>query len=449
MNQPTILLSPLKAAVPAAGGTLDLLVRIRAPEQVDATATQPHLPKRLSLVVDRSGSMSGQPLAEALRCAMHIARHLTPQDQVSLVVYDDQVQVLQPLAAATAQTIERMQSQADLVDSGGSTALFDGWDAGARQLVDAGDVAGAADSARNSLSRVILLSDGQANHGLVDIAQIEQHCRRMAERGVTTTTVGLGRGFNEDLMIAMAHAGGGQQYYGQTAEDLFDSFDEELALLQATCLRHIQVKLLPAAGVIVEMLSPAQVLGDHTWRANDLALGAESWLAVRLHVGAAAVAEGTLRDLLAVSVKGMATDGQPLELTSGVLSLPAAGAASLAAMAADDVVQRRLDEMAFATASSQLRQLARSGDLPGMKKLMKDLERRFGHHPWLAEKIEQLRRLAEQDMVMMEKEVSYSVLRMSKRSVALQEMRFGKDETDAVMPAYLRRKVTEGRGKQR
>ena len=65
MRQPTLVLSPQQAAVPAQGGTLDILVQVQAPAQ-PANANTPPTPKRLALVVDRSGSMSGQPLEEAL-----------------------------------------------------------------------------------------------------------------------------------------------------------------------------------------------------------------------------------------------------------------------------------------------------------------------------------------------------------------------------------------------
>ena len=95
MPTPTLLLSPLKAAVPAQGGTLDVLVRLQAPDQPKQDST-PQTAKRLALVVDRSGSMSGQPLDEAIRCVIHIASHLTPQDQLSVVVYDNRVDVLHP-----------------------------------------------------------------------------------------------------------------------------------------------------------------------------------------------------------------------------------------------------------------------------------------------------------------------------------------------------------------
>jgi len=96
MNQPTIVFSPLQAGVPAAGGALEVLMRVQAPDRpADLAVT--HLLKRLALVVDRSVSMNGQPLQEALRCVTHIASHLTPQDAMALVVYDDKVDTLLPL----------------------------------------------------------------------------------------------------------------------------------------------------------------------------------------------------------------------------------------------------------------------------------------------------------------------------------------------------------------
>ena len=97
MTQPTVLLSPRKPAVPAEGGTMEVLLRVQAPDQSIESKTTV-TPKRLALVVDRSGSMDGQPLTEALRCVEHIANCLTPADQLSVVVYDNRVDVLVPLS---------------------------------------------------------------------------------------------------------------------------------------------------------------------------------------------------------------------------------------------------------------------------------------------------------------------------------------------------------------
>ena len=87
---PTIVITPAKAAVSERGGSMDVLIRIQAPDQPEDHAAR-YTPKRLSLVIDRSGSMHGEPLTEALRCASHIASRMTAADELSVVVYDNHV----------------------------------------------------------------------------------------------------------------------------------------------------------------------------------------------------------------------------------------------------------------------------------------------------------------------------------------------------------------------
>jgi Ca-activated chloride channel family protein len=379
--------------------------------------------------------MQGKPLREALRCVMHIASHLTPKDQLSLVVYDDEVEVMVPLSEVSSVTA--IQQAVDMVHSGGSTNLFSGWLKGAEQLEG---------GTARAVSRVLLLSDGQANHGETRISHIQPECRAWLEKGVSTTTVGLGRDFNEDLMIAMADAGGGQQYYGQTAEDLFDSFDQELSLLQAMYLRGIALKLIPAPGVIVEMLSVAPQHPDGTYKMNDLAWGAETWVGVRLHIST--TAPGTLRDLLAVSITGTDLQGHALSQSGAMLQLPAVEQTAFLAMQADDLVERRLLEAEFGKASDELRHLARRGNRLDTMRNLAEMDERFGHHPWLKAKMEQMRRLAEEDMMMMVKEASFSAMRMSKSLASKSEVMFCMDETESNMPSFLRKKETEGRGRR-
>lgn len=434
MEQPTIIVSPLKAAIPAQGGHLDLLVRVQAPDLPTDKALE-HTPNRLALVVDRSGSMSGKPLHEALRCVMHIATHLTHKDQLSLVVYDDHAEVMVPLSDVSS--VSAIQHAVDMVHSGGSTDLFSGWLKGAEQLEGGDD---------RAVSRVILLSDGQANRGEIRASHIASECSAWLSKGVSTTTVGLGRHFNEDLMIAMADAGGGQQYYGQTAEDLYDSFDQELSLLQALYLRNIALKLIPAAGVIVEMLSVTRQHPDGTYKMNDLAWGAETWVGVRLHLSPST--PGELRDLLAVSITGTNLQGQLVHQSGPMLQLTAAESAELFSMPADELVERRLLEVEFGKASDDLRHLAREGDNTATRRALEQMEERFGHHPWLKAKMEQMRRLAKEDMQMMLKEVSYSAMRMSKSLASRSEVMFSLDETESDMPAFLRKKKSEGRGRR-
>lgn len=435
MQKPTLVFSPQRSAIPSQGGTVDLLFRVQAPDRPAEFVTT-HTPKRLSLVVDRSGSMRGRPLDEALKCVLHISQHLTPKDDLSLVVYDSEVNVIMPIGPMLSQSA--VQAAVSQVRSGGSTNLHGGWLAGAEELEGGSE---------QSISRVILLSDGQVNFGIRSHAEIQSQCATWLGKGVSTSTVGLGRSFNEELMVGMAQAGGGQNYYGQRAEDLFDSFDEELSLLQAMYMRKLSVKFIPAAGVIIEMLSNAPQQPDGSYRMTDLAWDAESWLAMRLHVSPCAA--GTIRDLLAATLTGTTMEGESIEMSAPLLQLEALNKANYAGLPNDEMVQRRLDEVRFAKASKRLRELAEAGMIDEARWLLDSLEAEFGRNEWVKAKITQLRNMIEEDVMMMMKEAHYSAMKMSNRLASKDEMAYSMDETELDMPSFLRKKESEGRGRPR
>ncbi len=438
--RPKIVLTPMHQGVPPQGGTIEVLVRVQAPAQPAVSAGDGRPQLRLALVVDRSGSMDGQPLDEAMRCVQHIVSRLQPADQVAVVLYDDKVQL--PVQLQPAVHKARIQAALAGVESGGSTALFDGWEAGARQLE-----AGSA----NAISRVILLSDGQANQGLVDPTEIHRHCAEWLAKGVSTTTVGLGRGFNEELMIGMARAGGGQQYYGQNAEDLYDSFDEELALLESLYLRRLRVRLVAAAGVIAQPLGMVQPAGHEWFGLSDLAWGAEAWLLVRLHMAAGHEATaGAVRSLLAVDLEAQAKDGEWIAVTSPVLALPSLDAHALDALPHDDLVAKRLLEIEFGESAARARALIEEGKTSEAQAWLARLAPKVAGHPWLAEKLKSLQALAAQDATMAVKEIHYNQRRLSTRLAAVQEAQYSGDETNAQdIPAFLRRKESEGTGRRK
>ena len=451
---PTILITPLRPAVPAEGGAIEVLVRVQAPERPSEASDTTHLriPLRLALVVDRSGSMAGEPLTEALRCVQHIGALLQREDQLAVVLYDDKVQVPMPLAKSPgAQAVAHALAG---VESGGSTDLYEGWEAGARQLMV---------RTPGAISRVVLLSDGQANHGHVDTAYIADECRRLLERGVSTTTVGLGRAFNEELMVAMARAGGGQQYYGQRAEDLYDAFDEELSLLQAMMLRQLRVKPVAAPGVVVEALGRGKPAVDGWLTLPDLAWGGEAWVLLRLHVsaergaakagkaaGRGAASQRAQRTLIALSWQGTDLAGDAVVQHAAALVLPVLPAAAVAALPADETVARRLQEVAFADLNLQVREMLRQGRRAQAQAALVRAQVQVADHPWLAGKLQRLRHLMESDAAMAQKEMLYSSGKMRSRLVAKFESSEVADETASYeIPAFLRRKASEGTGRSK
>ncbi len=210
--------------------TLDVLLRLRSHEETSRQRT----PLAIALVIDRSGSMQGRKIEEARRCAIDILNRKSGRDLVTVVVYDNTVKVALELMTVDAAKVI-LPAKLEQIHPGGTTALHDGWLKGAEILAPL--------SSMDQMCRVILLSDGQANEGIVDQDQIAEQVRALANAGVTTTTVGIGVGFNEELMTAIANAGQGNAWYGQRAEDLAESFDAEMSFLSSLDWRAVRVRI--------------------------------------------------------------------------------------------------------------------------------------------------------------------------------------------------------------
>jgi Ca-activated chloride channel family protein len=432
----TVILTPLRAGLQVGqDNVVDVLVRVQAPD-APSGPTPPRPPQALALVLDRSGSMDGRPLAEARRCAEFVLQALRPVDSVALVQFDNRVQRLWPAVPLGDGQSQRMSLAG--IAAGGNTDLHGGWRNGAEAL---------ADVAGTGLKRVILLSDGQANAGLTDAGEIAAQCAVWAGRGVTTSTYGLGKSFNEDLMVAMARAGGGNHYYGDTADDLMEPFQQELALLDNLALRHLRLAATPHDGITLEMRNQLPAL-DGGWRLPDLAWGAEAWAVVRLRVPAAALpAAGDSLPLLRVAVDGLSLEGDDVQLERAGLSLPVMSAAQWQALPDDELVARRLVELAAADAMSAMGVAASRGDWAHVDQLLADARARFGDNAWVAAMLEGMAGIASsRERARAMKESAYSSAKLRSRLAAKEEaLRFNAAD-EAAMPAFLKRKPLQGKG---
>ncbi|HYN78042.1 MAG TPA: DUF6569 family protein, partial [Lamprocystis sp. (in: g-proteobacteria)] len=145
-------------------------------------------PVDLALALDRSGSMGGDKWPRACEAALTAIERLGPRDRVALVVFDDHIDTLLPLTAAGPEARLAATGALSGVGPRGSTNLGEGW------LTACGLIGREATNER--LSRCFVLTDGQANVGIVDPAELAVHAAQLLALGIRTSTFGVGDDYN-------------------------------------------------------------------------------------------------------------------------------------------------------------------------------------------------------------------------------------------------------------
>jgi Ca-activated chloride channel family protein len=196
-------------------------------------------PLNLAVVLDRSGSMAGAKIEKARQAAMQLVDRLRPDDVFSLVTFSDEAQVVVP--AQHVEDKDALKEKIEGVEAGGSTALYAGVKLGADQLDEF--------VSSKRINRVILLSDGLANVGPSTPRDLRRLGSRLAERGMSVTTLGVGDDYNEDLMAGLAEASDANYYYVQDTEKLPEIFAKELGELMTVAVRDVRIEIICPDGV--------------------------------------------------------------------------------------------------------------------------------------------------------------------------------------------------------
>ena len=246
---------------------------------LDAVKPQPRQrpPVNLSIVLDHSGSMSGQKLENAKKAAIEALRHLNGDDIFSLVIYDHTVETVVHAGRPTDK--ESLESQIRQISAGGNTALFGGVSQGAAEIRKHLD--------EKYVQRIILLSDGLANVGPSSPEDLGRLGRGLIKEGISVSTVGVGTDYNEDLMTRLSERSDGNTYFVQSSTDLPRIFSAELGEVMAIVAKKVKVTIECEDGIEPVSLigREGRIRGRHVeLYLNQLYGGQEKYALIEIHI---------------------------------------------------------------------------------------------------------------------------------------------------------------------
>ena len=350
----------------AARSTRYVLVRLTAP---GAPARERRLPVNVALVLDRSGSMEeGRKFKLARAAAERALRLLRPEDRFALAVYDTSIDVLAPSTRATTGAIQSALRALESVGPRGGTNLGAGWLRGCEQV---------AEFLRDEeIGRCLLLTDGLANEGITDRAALAAHAGQLRERGVATSTFGVGVDFDERLLRDMAHEGGGNFYFIEGAAQIPSMLSGELGEALEVTLRNAALEVLLPAGADAEPLSrfrSRRAHGDNELRIELGDLVSDQEMAVAVKV---TLPPGEIGQTLAVRV-ALAADGALTSRDAGEVTWTYADHATNDEQPRDRQVDREVATLYAAYARAAAAEANRIGDYERAGELLEATAKRI------------------------------------------------------------------------
>ncbi len=260
-----------------ARSTRYVLLHATAPKQRTRKAPK-RPPVNVAFVLDRSGSMGGSKLALAKYAVERALTGLTAKDRFAVVTYDDRIETVVSSCLATPANKTKALLRLQDIDARGSTHLHGGWTAGADALKQ--------HATADGVNRCLLLTDGLANVGLTDPAQLAAFAADLRASGIGTSTFGVGQDFDETLLTSIADAGGGHFYFIERPEQIPDFMTSELGELLDTVAREVTIEIKHALELEVEPFSPvaaaAGVPGIERLLIGDLVVGQQVEVVLRV-----------------------------------------------------------------------------------------------------------------------------------------------------------------------
>lgn len=213
-------------------------------------------PVNIVAVVDKSGSMDGEPLELVRESLAEVAKKLRPGDQMSIVLYGDTAHVhMAPTPVGRGGVGAILESIRGIV-SQGSTSMEAGLTVGYQ-------VAGETAPAFKGLTRLILFTDERPNTDATDAESFMGMAIAGSMRGFGLTTVGVGEQFDAKLAIEIGSVRGGNLYYLRGDDDVRTLFKDQFDYMVSELAHDLRLTITPRAGLRIAGVYgvPGELLG--------------------------------------------------------------------------------------------------------------------------------------------------------------------------------------------
>ena len=245
-----------------------VLIELYDDSELDVKLTPPEL--NIAIAIDVSGSMSSpvnrkahpfyhfkgrqkevinsnpeSRIEQAIKVAKKTLDNMKNGDYISIIAFNQEAKTIIESVKLTAENRENIRNKIENLNASGMTDLYSGWLESIEQISTNMKQEG------NYINRVLLLSDGDITYGVNDSQKICQNVDKIARKGVSLTTFGIGEDFNEDLLQQMAVSGQANSYYIDDADKMEQVFQDEFNDFTSISGRNVRITFETSDGVEV------------------------------------------------------------------------------------------------------------------------------------------------------------------------------------------------------
>ena len=219
-----------------------IILNIEAPNQTG----NERLPVNIAIALDTSESMEGKKLELAKVAIIEGLERLGPQDGFAFVHFARDAYTTVSFTQASPAAIELAKAAIETVWTGGVTNLGEG-------LLHA--YAELNFPEEKTINRCLILTDGIANRGITETSDFVALVKAGARRNITTSTIGMGSDYDDDVLRRIALSGKGNFYRARRSQEIMNCVEQEFGESMQVGACDVSVRLDIPKGVVARVLS--------------------------------------------------------------------------------------------------------------------------------------------------------------------------------------------------